>query len=114
MWTFDKKKYYIIFVFSSRETNEKTDIRSFPQNSSISYKIKRSWYFEPNLSNGNLTDNITSINLPVLASQESKRGNYWDSLALHWVYGKVIHKVDKDKKKYNLKPFSIRQLILIE
>jgi len=72
------------YVF--RETNEKTDIRPFPQNSSVSYKIKRSWYFEPNLSNGSLSDNITSINLPVLASQESKRGNYWDSLALHLVY----------------------------
>ena len=80
------KKYKLHFF--SRETNEKTDIRPFPQNSSVSYKIKRSWYFEPNLSNGSLSDNITSINLPVLASQESKRGNYWDSLALHLVYGK--------------------------
>ena len=69
-----------------RETHEKTKIHSFPRNYTKSYRIKKQWVFEPELSNGKLSDNITSINLPVLASQHQKRDSYWESLMLDTTY----------------------------
>ena len=75
------------YVFS--EINEKTQIQPLPHNSSVSYKIKRSWFFNPELSNGNLSDVITTINLPVLASQEASRGDYWTSWTLDTTYAMI-------------------------
>lgn len=39
---------------------------SWNENGTVTFKNQRFWYFQPHLSNGCLSDNVTSIN-PVLA-----------------------------------------------
>lgn len=51
--------------------------------------MKKTWHFVPELSNGTLEDYVTTLNVPVVASQESKRGDYWTSLMLDAVYSSI-------------------------
>ncbi|CAH2108670.1 unnamed protein product [Euphydryas editha] len=52
------------YVF--REISKKVNI-SWNDNSTVTFRNQRFWYFQPHLSNGSLSDNVTSIN-PVLAT----------------------------------------------
>ena len=46
-------------------------------NDTISYEKLKFWYFEPSLSVGNLTDTITTINMPALGAAHYAKGDIW-------------------------------------
>ncbi|XP_023934291.1 protein croquemort isoform X2 [Bicyclus anynana] len=52
------------YVF--REINQKVNI-TWNHNGTVTFRNQRFWYFKPELSNGSLSDNITSIN-PIIAT----------------------------------------------
>ena len=85
----------------SREFKERTEIQHFPSNYSTTYRERRFWHFEPTMSNGTLEDYITTINLPLLASQEAQRGDYWQSWMLDATFSAIeaqlfVNKTVKD------------------
>ena len=43
----------------------------------VSYKRKKFWYFEREMSVGPLTDVVTTINVPVVGSAEFVRGDFF-------------------------------------
>lgn len=67
----------------------------------MTYRERKFWHFVPELSNGTLEDEIVSLNIPMLASQEANRGNYWQSLILDATYSAIEAKlfVKKTVKK---------------
>jgi hypothetical protein len=52
-------------AFLYRETHEKVNI-SWNENRTISYRQKKWWYFDPDISNGTLRDNVTTLNAVAL------------------------------------------------
>lgn len=42
------------------------DIEWLHENASVSYKIKKHWFFEETLSQGTLADMITTVNVPAV------------------------------------------------
>ena len=81
--------FELIIILHSREYKERTEIQHFPQNYSVTFKERRFWHFEPSLSGGTLNDYITTVNMPVLASQEAKRADYWQSFMLDATYSAI-------------------------
>ena len=61
---------------TDRETTRKVNLR-WHTNGTVSYQKETYWYFERELSVGDLSDVITTINVPVIASAEFARGNYF-------------------------------------
>lgn len=72
-----------------REREQKCNIQHHQENFTTTYQIKKTWHFVPELSNGRLEDYITALNVPVVASQEAKRGDYWTTLMLDAVYSTI-------------------------
>ena len=61
---------------TDRETTRKVNLR-WHTNGTVSYQKETYWYFERELSVGDLSDIITTINVPVVASAEHARGSYF-------------------------------------
>ena len=59
-----------------RATEKKVDIE-WHSNGTVTYRKQKYWYFERDLSVGDLTDIITTINVPVIGSAEFSRGSYF-------------------------------------
>lgn len=59
-----------------RATEKKVDIK-WNSKETVTYRKQKYWYFEKDLSVGNLTDIITTINVPVVGSAELSRGSYF-------------------------------------
>ena len=55
----------------------------------MTYRERKFWHFEPLLSGGTLEDYLTSLNIPVLASQEASRGDYWQNMVLDATYSAI-------------------------
>ena len=79
----DKKQVYdrvnisiLYIIYFYRETMKKVDIQRH-SNGTITYKRQKFWYFERDLSVGDLTDVITTINVPVVGSAEFVRGSFF-------------------------------------
>nr|XP_026489504.1 protein croquemort-like isoform X1 [Vanessa tameamea] len=49
-----------------KEINTKVNI-SWNENNTVTFRNQRFWYFQPDMSNGSLSDNVTSIN-PIIAT----------------------------------------------
>ena len=47
------------------------------EDGTVSYKRKKFWYFEREMSVGPLTDVVTTINVPVVGSAEFVRGDFF-------------------------------------
>ena len=62
--------------YTFRETQKKVDIQWHP-NGTVTYKRVKYWYFERDLSVGDLSDVITTINVPVVGSAEFVRGSFF-------------------------------------
>jgi hypothetical protein len=62
------------YVF--REKEEKTDI-VWNQNSTVSYRRRKVYWFEPELSVGPLTDSVMTLNLPLVGAADSARTNFF-------------------------------------
>lgn len=58
-------------------------------NFTATYQIRKTWHFLPELSDGKLEDYVTSVNMPVVASQETKRGDWWNTLMLDTVFSSI-------------------------
>jgi hypothetical protein len=52
------------------------------ENHTVSYRRQKTWWFEPELSVGPLTDTVTTLNLPMLAASEAARGNFFMEFGL--------------------------------
>ena len=46
-------------------------------NGTVTYRKQKYWYFEREMSAGDLSDVITTINVPVVGSAELSRGSYF-------------------------------------
>ena len=80
-FSFSCLSYIFSFVHSKnffyfRETQKKVDLKWHP-NGTVTYKRVKYWYFERDLSVGDLTDVITTINVPVVGSAEFVRGSFF-------------------------------------
>ena len=48
------------------EQLERVDMKRHPTKGTLSYKMKRTWVYQPHLSVGSLDDNITTVNFPIM------------------------------------------------
>ena len=55
---------------------------TFNANGTVSYKRLKTWYFVREMSVGDLTDVVTTINVPVVGSAEFVRGSYWGEMGI--------------------------------
>lgn len=58
--------------YTFREEHEKTSI-NYAKNSTVTFRQKKFWYFEEDLSNGSLDDEIYTINIIAVAAAEGTR-----------------------------------------
>ena len=63
-------------LISFREKEEKVDI-VWNTNSTVSYRRRKLYWFEPEMSVGPLTDTVMTLNLPLVASADSARNNFF-------------------------------------
>ncbi|KOC69025.1 Protein croquemort [Habropoda laboriosa] len=63
------------YVF--REIRQKANVAFHPENHTVSYFSRRWWYFEPELTNGSLSDPITQLNTVAISAKHKVR--YWDT-----------------------------------
>ncbi|XP_059095164.1 protein croquemort-like isoform X1 [Tigriopus californicus] len=63
--------------FTFREVETKDQVVFNHKNRTISYKVRKSWFFEPEMSDGSLDDIVTTINVPVLGSAEASKGQFF-------------------------------------
>ena len=61
------------YVF--REIRQKADVKFHPENHTVSYMHRRWWYFEPELTNGTLSDQITQLNTVAISAKHKTR--FW-------------------------------------
>ena len=59
-----------------REIQKKVDLQ-WHSNGTITYKRVKHWFFEREMSVGDLSDVVTTINVPVVAFAEFARGNFF-------------------------------------
>lgn len=52
----------IKYVFDFRENRSKVNV-TFNSNNTVTYMQLKSWKFDPSLSNGSLSDQVTTINI---------------------------------------------------
>lgn len=57
------------------ERREKVNITFHPENGTVSYYQKRTWFFEPSMSNGSLQDEIQQLNVIALSAAHKIR--FW-------------------------------------
>ncbi len=59
---------HLRFCPLDREKHTRINIETF-DNGTMKFMQRRTWHFVPELSNGTLDDNITTLNVPVVVSQ---------------------------------------------
>jgi len=59
--------------YTFREEREKTDITFSPDGNLVDFKWKKTWFFDPALSNGSLDDEIWTLNVIAVSAAESTR-----------------------------------------
>ncbi|XP_043253594.1 protein croquemort-like isoform X2 [Colletes gigas] len=64
------------YVF--REIREKVNVTFHPENQTVSYFLRRWWFFEPDLTNGSLDDTITQLNTVAISAKHKVR--YWEEV----------------------------------
>ena len=64
--------------YTFREHHKKTDIEFSPDGNLVKFKQKKTWFFEPELSNGTLDDEIWTLNMIAVSAAEGTR---WPG---HW------------------------------
>lgn len=64
------------YVF--REIRQKANVMFHPENNTVSYFYRRWWYFEPELTNGSLSDKITQLNAVAISAKHKTR--FWDPM----------------------------------
>ncbi|KZC14662.1 Protein croquemort, partial [Dufourea novaeangliae] len=64
------------YVF--REIRQKANVTFHPENNTVSYLLRRWWFFEPELTNGSLSDPITQLNTVAISAKHKTR--YWDNV----------------------------------
>jgi len=62
--------------YTFREVEKKVNL-VWNEDGTVSYKRKKFWYFEREMSVGPLTDVVTTINVPVVGSAEFVRGDFF-------------------------------------
>eukprot|EP00095_Tigriopus_kingsejongensis_P012252 maker-scaffold472_size162276-snap-gene-0.29 protein:Tk12252 transcript:maker-scaffold472_size162276-snap-gene-0.29-mRNA-1 annotation:"hypothetical protein DAPPUDRAFT_303163" len=62
--------------YTFREVERKDHVM-FNDNHTVSYQVKKNWYFEPEMSVGTLDDIITTVNVPMIGSAEASRGQFF-------------------------------------
>jgi len=67
--------------YTFRETQKKVNV-TFHANGTVTYKRLKTWYFVREMSVGDLTDVVTTINVPVVGSAEFVRGSYWGEMGI--------------------------------
>lgn len=72
--------------YTFREREEKVDLVWHDHNHTVSYRRQKTWWFEPELSVGPLTDEVTTVNLPMLAAADAARGNFFMELGLSGIF----------------------------
>ncbi|XP_014468145.1 PREDICTED: protein croquemort-like [Dinoponera quadriceps] len=72
-----KKPHFVqVGPYTFREIKQKNNITFHPENNTVSYFQRRSWNFDPEHSNGSLSDII--IHLNVVAVSAAHKIRYWD------------------------------------
>ena len=64
--------------YTFREEHEKTDITFSDDGNTVDFRQKKTWYFEPEKSNGTLDDEIWTLNMIAISAAEATR---WPG---HW------------------------------
>jgi len=64
--------------YTFREHHKKTDIVFSPDGNLVDFKSLKTWYFEPDMSNGTLDDEIWTLNMIAISAAEATR---WPG---HW------------------------------
>ncbi|OAD55216.1 Protein croquemort, partial [Eufriesea mexicana] len=74
----DYKKPNVVEVgpYVFREVRQKVNVSFNPENHTVSYFNRRWWYYEPELTNGSLTDRITQLNIVAISAKHKIR--YWN------------------------------------
>ena len=68
---------------------------SWHENGIISYRRVKFWHFERELSVGPLTDVVTTINVPVVASAEFARGDFF----MEWGVSDMLSTIEVNKRR---------------
>merc|ERR1719318_2320313 len=64
--------------YTFKEHHKKTDIVFSPDGTLVDFKQKKTWFFEPELSNGTLDDEIWTLNMIAVSAAEGTRWpNHW-------------------------------------
>ncbi|XP_072749950.1 protein peste [Anoplolepis gracilipes] len=72
-----KKPYFDqVGPYCFREVRQKVNITFHHENKTVSYFLRRLWYFEPELSNGSLSDIVTQLD--TVAASAVHKIRYWD------------------------------------
>ena len=58
-----------------REVQQKVNLH-WHDDSTISYNRRKSWYFEPEMSVGPLTDTVSTLNMPMITAVNYARDNF--------------------------------------
>jgi len=74
------------YVFRNKE--EKVDL-VWHKNHTISYKRKKFWWFEPEMSAGPLTDTVLTLNMPMIGAAEASRENFFMQWGLADVFSSM-------------------------
>jgi len=72
------------YVF--REKEEKVDLVWNNNNATVSYKRRKFWWFEPEMSAGPLTDTVMTLNLPLVGAAAASKNDFLMQWALTDVF----------------------------
>ena len=68
-----------------REKEEKVDL-VWNLNHTVSYKRRKTWWFERDLSVGPLTDTVMTLNLPLVGAADAARDDFWMAYGLNDIF----------------------------
>jgi len=61
------------------EKYQKVNVTWNNNNGTVTYMQRKTWYFQPHLSNGTVEDNVTCLNVPLLVRRRLTRSTRWAS-----------------------------------
>ena len=91
-----------------REKEEKVGLVWHSSNYTVSYRRQKTWWFEPQLSVGPLTDIVTTLNLPMLAASDDARGNFFMELGLMDIFTAMEVRCHLSWARYFVKEMAVK------
>ncbi|XP_046739499.1 protein croquemort-like isoform X2 [Diprion similis] len=77
-----KPSFVQLGPYTFLERREKVNVVFHPQNNTVSFDQKRTWYFDAERSNGSLKDNVTQLNVVAISAAHKIRNwaFYWHTM----------------------------------